>query len=95
MIKSISSLFGKLVGSKADRDLQEIRPLLNKINEIYPSLASISNDDLRGKTISFREKINDYVAKERNDIKELSAKAEGLQELDLGSISHGAPDTVR
>lgn len=83
MIKSISSLFGKLVGSKADRDLQEIRPLLNKINEIYPSLASISNDDLRGKTISFREKINDYVAKERNDIKELSAKAEGLQELDF------------
>lgn len=83
MIKSISSLFGKLVGSKADRDLQEIRPLLNKINEIYPSLASISNDDLRGKTISFREKINDYVAKERNEIKELGAKAEGLQELDF------------
>ncbi|MEX1187915.1 MAG: preprotein translocase subunit SecA [Bacteroidia bacterium] len=83
MLKTISSLFGKLVGSKADRDLQEIRPLLNKINEIYPSYAGISHDELRAKSIQFRAKINAYVQNERDQIKELNEKAESSADMDF------------
>jgi len=83
MIKTISSLFGKLVGSKADRDLQEIRPLVNKINEIYPGLAGISHDELRAKSTQFREKINAYVEEERTQIKVLTEKAESSNDIDF------------
>ncbi|MCB0820378.1 MAG: hypothetical protein KDC13_07125 [Bacteroidetes bacterium] len=83
MIKAISSIFGKLVGSKADRDMQEIRPLLNKILEIYPGLENISHDELRARTAAFKEKINAYVKEERAQIKALTDQVEASPDMEL------------
>ena len=83
MIKSIANLFGKIIGSKADRDLAEIRPLVDKINVIYPTLAALSNDELRSKTTSFRADIQSYIQSERDEISALNARAETETEMDF------------
>jgi preprotein translocase subunit SecA len=72
MIKVINSLLGKFLGNKADRDLKEIQPLLQKINQIYPELANDTNDELRARTTKFRQLISGRVEAERKRIAELT-----------------------
>jgi len=71
------------MGSKAQRDLQEVKPLVNKINEIYPGLASISNDELRAKTAKFRELIQDKVKSDKQRIAELIAEVDANPDMDF------------
>lgn len=49
-------------GSKQDKDVKAATPLVEKINNIYPTLSSLSNDQLRGKTGEFKTRIADYVS---------------------------------
>ena len=39
----------KILGSKSDKDLKEIYPLVDKINTEFDKLKGISDEDLRGK----------------------------------------------
>ena len=40
----------KIFGNKAQRDLNEINPIVKKIKEVYPAIEKLSNDDLAPKT---------------------------------------------
>lgn len=53
MINFISGLAGKIFGSKADRDIKEVMPLVEKIKVEFPKLASLSHDQLRAKSDDF------------------------------------------
>jgi preprotein translocase subunit SecA len=68
--KSVSKLFG----TKSDRDLKEIQPVLNKILAEFPKFASLSNDQLRGKTAEFKKRIADYVSAEQKEIDSIRQK---------------------
>ncbi len=57
--KSLTKIMG---GSKQDKDVKAATPLVEKINEIYPTLSALSNDQLRGKTAEFKSRIADYVS---------------------------------
>lgn len=83
MIKVINSLLGKFLGNKADRDLKEIQPLLQKINQIYPQLANDTNDELRARTAKFRQAINDRVDAERKRIAELTQLMDSSPDMDF------------
>jgi preprotein translocase subunit SecA len=47
----------KIFGSKSERDIKVLQPLVLQINEEYAKLSSLSNDELRHKTIEFKEGI--------------------------------------
>ena len=83
MIKSITSLFGKLIGSKANRDIKEIQPLLEKTKQIYPQLANITNDELRQKTHDFKTRIKDFLQEENEEIETLQKRIEENPGLDF------------
>lgn len=42
-----------LFGSKSDRDYKEMQPIVAEINGEYEKLKSLSNDELRNKTVNF------------------------------------------
>ena len=44
----------KLFGTKSDRDIKEVMPYVSKINEEYVKLASLTDDQLRQKTIEIK-----------------------------------------
>ena len=68
----------KIFGSKHDRDVNEYRPVVDKINGYYQSYKSLSNDELRNKTIEFRKRIADHLAGIDSDIDVLKNKAAGF-----------------
>ena len=75
-----NDILSKLFGNKSQRDLREVQPYLIKIKEIYPSIQALSNDELRAKSESLKQKIREYTAAERTEIETLKANVE---ELDL------------
>ena len=74
-------LLSKLFGNKSQRDLKEITPWVERVKAVYPEIDALSDDDLRARTASLRQRINDYVASERAEVEELKASVEG-KELD-------------
>ncbi|MBR1719947.1 MAG: preprotein translocase subunit SecA, partial [Phocaeicola sp.] len=70
---------GKLFGNKATRDMKEIKPWVDKIKAVYPSISQLSNDELRARTVELKARIQAPVAETKQKIAELKAKVETLE----------------
>jgi len=53
----IGSLIKKIVGSKNERELKRIRPLVYQISQMEAKVSPLSDDQLRAKTSEFKERI--------------------------------------
>ena len=73
------NILSKLLGDKAKKDRKLIMPYIEKIEMVYPSIQSLSNDDLRQKTLDIRAEIQQYVAEETAKINELKGQIEGQE----------------
>jgi len=71
---AIATILKKVFGSKADRDLKQIRPVLNKVLEAYGPIDQLSNDELRAKTEELKAKLRDCEAPFEKRIAEIKAK---------------------
>lgn len=71
---AIASILKKVFGSKADRDLKQIRPVLNKVLEAYGPIDKLSNDDLRAKTEELKARLRECEAPFEKRIAEIKAK---------------------
>ena len=65
----------KIFGSKSERDIKVLQPLVTKINEEYAKLATLSNDELRAKTAEFKETIVAALADIDAKVADLKLKA--------------------
>ncbi len=54
---AIADVLKKIFGSKSDRDMKAIRPVLDQILKVYPDIDKLSNDELRAHSRALREKI--------------------------------------
>src|SRR6478672_6574349 len=52
----ISGILKKIVGSKNERELKRLRPLVERINALEPEIKALSDDQLRDKTFAFKER---------------------------------------
>jgi preprotein translocase subunit SecA len=50
------TIIRKIVGSKNERELKRMWPIVEKINGLEPQIAALSDDQLRGKTAEFKER---------------------------------------
>ncbi|MBC7743503.1 MAG: preprotein translocase subunit SecA, partial [Flavobacterium sp.] len=66
----------QLFGSKSERDIKLIKPLVEKAKEEYNTLASLTNDELRQKTIDFKGRIQSGLEDIDTQITDLKARAE-------------------
>jgi preprotein translocase subunit SecA len=53
----IGSFIKKIVGSKNERELKRIQPMVQRINQIEPQILPLSDDGLRSRTSAFKERI--------------------------------------
>ncbi|MBO4581046.1 MAG: preprotein translocase subunit SecA [Bacteroidales bacterium] len=70
----MANILQKLFGTKSDRDLKELRPILAKIQAIYPVIEQLSNDDLRKKTLEFKQKIKDATSEDEQSIAQIKSR---------------------
>ncbi len=68
---SFASVIGKLFGSKADRDYKAVKPVLQKILEVYPQIDALSNDELRARSAALRQKLSEVESPFENRIAEI------------------------
>ncbi len=54
----ITKVLEKVFGSKYERDINKIKPLVYEINQHFEELKNLSDDQLQGKTEEFRERLN-------------------------------------
>jgi len=71
-------LLSKLFGSKSDRDIKQIQPLVEQIKAVYPQLAALSNDELRVKTQIFKQTIASFLADIDAELAEVKTQSEAL-----------------
>lgn len=65
--------FRKLFGSKHERDVKDLWPIVTEINSIYETLSELSDDQLREKTAEFRRKIDEDTAEIKAEIEKHQA----------------------
>ncbi len=72
----VNSIVAKLFGTKYERDLEELMPIVEKIKLAYPRFVNLSHDELRAETARLKQKIRDYIAADENTVVELKAQME-------------------
>src|SRR6185312_10162672 len=76
----LSVLFG---GNKSEKDVKKIVPLVGKINSCFDQYQSLSNDELRNKTVIFKERIKEYLKEIDDQIEIQKSEAEKLDSADI------------
>ncbi len=71
----------KLFGNKSSRDLKEVQPFLDATLAVYPQIEALGNDELRAKTIEFREIIRKEIEAEETELATLRKRIE--EEYDM------------
>jgi len=75
-MKALDAFLKKLFGSKSDRDLKELLPIVNKVKAEYETLSSLSNDELRAEVDILKAKIQEYISTEESQIKSIKEDIE-------------------
>lgn len=77
------NFISKLFGSKSERDVKAITPIVEKIKAEFAKLDQLSNDELRAKTIYFKEIITEGLAKIDAEILEVKTRSEEDLKLEV------------
>ena len=78
---SLTDVFKKIFGSKADRDMKAIRPTLEKVLAAYEGIDALSDDQLREKCQELKMKIADAIASDEARIAQI--KEELVKDIPL------------
>ena len=73
----------KFFGTKSEKDIKTIQPQVDQILEIYPTLAKLSNDELRAKVDALKQKIQDTIKSEQIQVNAIKARVEAEFEMDI------------
>lgn len=75
----LNDFLRKILGSKEQRDLNEIKPYVDKVKAAYENVKGLTHDELRQLTQSLKDKINEYVAPEKDRINSLKESVESTE----------------
>jgi preprotein translocase subunit SecA len=82
MIDFINKAMSSIFGNKSDRDIKEVKPLVEQINAEYAKLQSLTHDSLRNKTNEFQQKVSEYLKDIHAEIDALKAQPEQNPDMD-------------
>lgn len=83
MFGLLSNAIAKLFGSKSDRDIKQLSPIIEAVAQFDASLKSISHDELRAKTISFKKTIAEKLSTFDQEKLQLEANANQLDATEV------------
>ena len=73
----------KLLGTKSEKDVKELQPIVDKVAAIYPTLAGLSNEQLRARVADMKQKIKDAYKAEDDKIATIKKRIEVEIEIDV------------
>jgi preprotein translocase subunit SecA len=87
-----SAILTKIVGSKNDRDLKQITPIVQRINDLEAEMARRSDAELAGLTPKFRERLasgetlDDILPETFAAVREVSKRTLNMRHFDVQLI---------
>ncbi|MBP0047538.1 preprotein translocase subunit SecA [Marinobacterium sp. AK62] len=88
----LTSLFKKILGSKNDRELKRLGKVVKQINEMESAFEALSDDELKGKTAEFRERLEQGESLDKllpeafAAVREASKRVMGMRHFDVQLI---------
>ena len=71
---SLASAIAKIFGTKADRDYKAIKPILQKILDVYPDIDKLTDDEIRQHSEALKARLREVEAPFEARIAEIKAK---------------------
>jgi len=85
----LKTLVRKIVGTRNDREIKRMQPLVAEINELGSSLTALTDEELRHKTVEFRERLDngqeldDLLPEAFAVVREASVRVLGMRHFDV------------
>ena len=85
----INLILRKIFGSKNDREMKRLSLILHEINQLEPAMTAATDDELRGKTPYFRDKLqngaelDDILVEVFAVVREVSRRTVGMKPFDV------------
>lgn len=90
----LNTILKAFVGDKSQKDIKAIQPLINKIRSYEESFGKLSHDELRAKTIYFKDKIREARADKDAKIASYLQEVESLQDIDAREDIYASIDAL-
>ena len=84
----VSDILTRIFGSKHERDVKKIQPMVGEINAFFEQYQSLSDEELKGKTEEFKQRIKESSG-------ELEQQLDALKEDFAGIKTHGLSEEER
>jgi preprotein translocase subunit SecA len=91
----LDKLVNSVFGNKHEREYKTMQPVVNQINAAYEQLKSLSNDELRHKTVELRKRIIEHLKDIDQQMADLREQAEAEEDLQLKDESYRKIDELR
>lgn len=69
-------MIGKMLGNKSEKDISELQPIVDQINNTFNQFQSLSHDQIREKSAELKKRIEDSYVDEQGQIDSLKDRAE-------------------
>ena len=73
---NFNQILRSLFGDKASRDNKLIRPFVEQVKAVYPSMQQLSNDELRQRTKELQQQVQSSASEQKAEIERLKATIE-------------------
>lgn len=85
MLDKVTKAFNTIFGSKSEKDLKKLWPIVEEINSYEDTVKELTNDGLKGKTQEFRDQIEEVTGETNRKMQEIrETLEEQSEELTLG-----------
>ena len=89
-----------IFGSKFERDLKRLTPIVTELNSFEPEMQKLSNEELKGQTKKFKDMLangktlDDILPEAFATIREVSVRVMGLRHYDVQMMGGIAPNVL-
>jgi preprotein translocase subunit SecA len=90
----VNSILKAFVGDKSQKDVKLLQPIVTKIKSFEGALTQLSHDELRAKTIYFKERIREARADKDAKIASYLAEVEKTQDIDAREDIYASIDAL-
>ncbi|MEO1023230.1 MAG: preprotein translocase subunit SecA [Bacteroidota bacterium] len=84
MIDTVGKILNKIFGSKSEKDIKGIQPIVDKIKSYEDELKALSDDQLKQRSEGFKQLIKDRTSDVVKDMEELKIKLDDIESLSAG-----------
>ena len=90
----LNSILKAFVGDKSQKDVKGIQPLITKIRSFEGNLAALTHDELRAKTVYFKERIREARADKDAKIASYLQEVEKIDDIDAREDIYASIDAL-